>query len=52
MMKQDQRKRLERAGWRVADARDLLELSDDERRFGEMKSALAAGFDGGGSSRA
>ena len=42
MMKRDMQKRLERAGWRVADAREFLELTDEERRFVEMKVALAA----------
>jgi len=46
MMKRDMQKRLERAGWRVADAREFLELTDEERRFVEMKVALAAGLRG------
>ncbi len=44
MMKRDMQKRLERAGWRVADAAEFLELTDEERRFVEMKVALAAGL--------
>jgi hypothetical protein len=43
-MNRDKQKRLERAGWRVGDAGDFLELSEDERRFVEMKVALAAGL--------
>lgn len=43
-MKRDMQKRLERAGWRVGDAGDFLELSEDERGFVEMKLALAAGL--------
>lgn len=35
---------LERAGWRVGDTGDFLELSEDERRFVEMKLALAVGL--------
>ena len=42
-MKSDIQKRLERAGWRVGDAGDFLDLSEDERRFVEMKLALATG---------
>ena len=40
-MKAEKRKRLEIAGWRVGDARDFLELSDDEAQFVEIKLALA-----------
>ena len=43
-MKPETQKRLERAGWRVGDAGDFLELTDDERRFVEMKLALAVGL--------
>lgn len=43
-MRNDKRKRLERAGWTVADAGTFLELSADERRFIETKLALAAGL--------
>lgn len=43
-MKRDMQKRLERAGWRVGDAGDFLELSEDERGFVEMKLALAVGL--------
>lgn len=43
-MRQDKRRRLERAGWAIGDASDFLRLSDDERRFIEAKLALAAGL--------
>lgn len=43
-MRSEKRKRLERAGWTIADAGTFLELSADERRFIETKLALAAGL--------
>ena len=43
-MRNDKRRRLERAGWTIGDAGDFLGLSDDERRFIETKLALAAGL--------
>src|SRR6266568_3291111 len=43
-MRNDKRRRLERAGWTVGDAGTFLRLSDDERRFVETKLALAAGL--------
>lgn len=43
-MRQDKRRRLERAGWVVGDAGDFLGLSADERRFVEVKLALAEGL--------
>ena len=43
-MQKDKRRRLERAGWKVGDAADFLQLSDDERRFIETKLALATGL--------
>ena len=43
-MRKDKRRRLERAGWKIGDAADFLQLSDDERRFIETKLALAEGF--------
>ena len=43
-MRNDKRRRLERAGWAVGDAGDFLQLTDDERRFIETKLALAAGL--------
>ena len=42
-MKPQIQKRLERAGWRIGEAGDFLELTEDERRFVEMKLALAGG---------
>ena len=42
-MKQTQKARLEAAGWRVGDAAEFLGLSDEERRFVELKLALASG---------
>ena len=35
------KKKLEASGWRVADAKDFLQLSDDEAGFIELKLALA-----------
>ena len=32
-MRKDKRRRLERAGWKIGDATDFLQLSDDERRL-------------------
>ena len=43
-MRNEKRKRLERAGWTVADTGTFLELSAEERRFVETKLALAAGL--------
>jgi len=40
----DKRRKLERAGWTVSDAGDFLGLSADERRFVEVKLALADGL--------
>ena len=42
-MKSDKKARLERAGWRVGDAADFLGLSAGERRFVDLKLALATG---------
>lgn len=42
-MKQTKKTRLEAAGWRVSDAAEFLGLSDEERRFVELKVALASG---------
>jgi len=36
-MKAEKQKRLENAGWRVGDAGDFLELSDDEAQFVDIK---------------
>ena len=43
-MRNDKRRRLERAGWKIGDAADFLQLSDEERRFIETKLALAEGL--------
>ena len=43
-MRKDKRRRLERGGWKIGDAGDFLQLSDEERRFIETKLALAAGL--------
>ena len=43
-MRSEQRKRLERSGWTVADTGTFLDLSADERRFIDTKLALAAGL--------
>ncbi len=43
-MRKDKRRRLERTGWKIGDAADFLELSDEERRFIETKLALATGL--------
>ena len=43
-MRKDKRRRLERAGWKMGDAGDFLDLSNEERRFIETKLALAAGL--------
>ena len=40
-MDETTRKKLEVAGWTTGDARDFLELTDDEAEFIEMKLALA-----------
>lgn len=43
-MNPETQRRLERAGWSVGDAGDFLQLSEEERRFIEMKLALATGL--------
>jgi hypothetical protein len=43
-MRTDKRRKLERAGWTLGDAGDFLGLSADERRFVEVKLALAEGL--------
>ena len=40
-MKADKQRRLERAGWRVGDAKEFLGLTDAEAQFVEIKLALA-----------
>lgn len=41
-MKLDKRRRLERAGWRVGSARELLGLTESEAAFIELKLGLGA----------
>lgn len=43
-MRADKRRKLERAGWVVGDAGDFLNLSVEERRFVDVKLALADGL--------
>jgi predicted XRE-type DNA-binding protein len=43
-MRKDKQRRLERAGWKIGDTADFLQLSDEERRFIETKLALADGL--------
>lgn len=43
-MRADTRRRLERAGWSVGDAGDFLGVSAEERRFIDVKLALADGL--------
>jgi DNA-binding XRE family transcriptional regulator len=40
-MKVETRRKLERAGWQVGDAKDFLNLSSGEAEFVEIKLALA-----------
>ena len=40
-MKEAKKKRLQKRGWAVGDARDFLGLSDEEATFLEFKLALA-----------
>ena len=40
-MDQNKKDRLERAGWRVGNAEDFLELTPEEAAFVELKLALA-----------
>ena len=40
-MKQAKRQRLERKGWKVGDARNFLQLTDDEVTYIELKLALS-----------
>ena len=42
-MRAEKRRQLERAGWAVGDASEFLDLSAEERRFIEVKLALAEG---------
>ncbi len=43
-MNKEKRRRLEKAGWKVGDAADFLNLSLAEARFVELKLALAHGL--------
>jgi len=43
-VRNDKRRRLERAGWKIGDAAGFLQLSDEERRFIDTKLALADGL--------
>lgn len=43
-MRADKRKKLERAGWTVGDTGDFLGLTVEERRFVDVKLALADGL--------
>lgn len=40
-MKDSKKKRLEAAGWRIAGAKEFLDLSPEEAAFVELKLALA-----------
>ena len=40
-MRQDKQKRLEKAGWRVGDTQDFLDLSDVESALINMRAVLA-----------
>ncbi len=40
-MKQSKRKRLEKMGWKVGDAQEFLELTNEESAYIEMKILLA-----------
>ncbi len=40
-MKKEKRKRLERAGWKVGDAKDFLQLDDAEMAVIELRVSLA-----------
>jgi len=42
-MKSTKKARLVAAGWRVSNAVEFLGMSDEERRFVELKLALASG---------
>ncbi|MEX0744767.1 MAG: helix-turn-helix transcriptional regulator [Phycisphaeraceae bacterium] len=42
-MKRDKKARLEAAGWKVGDAVDFLNLSEEEQAFIDTKLALAEG---------
>ena len=40
-MKNERKRQLENAGWRVGDAREFLDMTPDESAFVEIKLALA-----------
>ncbi len=41
-MEEDKRKRLEAAGWKTGSAYDLLEMTDEEASYVELKLVLSA----------
>ena len=41
-MRKDKQRRLERAGWRVGDAKDFLDLADVEAALIDVRIALAS----------
>lgn len=41
LMKADQKKALESAGWKVGDAADFLEMSDEERQLLDARAGIA-----------
>ena len=43
-MRASKKKKLEAAGWRVGDAADFLELTEEEATYIEMKAKLAMGL--------
>ena len=43
-MRAEKRKRLEAAGWRVGSVKELLDLSDEEAAFIELRLKLAEGL--------
>jgi ribosome-binding protein aMBF1 (putative translation factor) len=43
-MRKDKRKRLERTGWKVGDAKDFLGLTDADMAVIDLRVSLAAGL--------
>ena len=43
-MRESKRKKLESRGWKVGNAKDFLELSDDEEAYIELRLRLAEGL--------
>ena len=43
-MREEKRRRLERSGWRVGDAREFLALEPDEDAYIELRLRLATGL--------